>query len=59
MLLRWSLQHGNVILPKSVQRKRIAENAALFDFSLDGAAMAKLDDLEEGLTTGWDPDGAP
>lgn len=59
VLLRWSLQHGNVILPKSVQRKRIAENAALFDFSLDAAAMAKLDDLEEGLTTGWDPDGAP
>lgn len=59
VLLRWSLQHGNVILPKSVQRKRIAENGALFDFSLDSAAMAKLDDLEEGLTTGWDPNGAP
>ena len=59
VLLRWSLQHGNVILPKSVQRTRIEENGALFDFSLDSAAMAKLDDLEEGLTTGWDPNGAP
>jgi len=59
VLLRWGIQHGHVILPKSVTRSRIAENAALFDFALDSAQMAKLDSLDEGLATGWDPDGAP
>lgn len=59
VLLRWGIQHGHVILPKSVTRSRIAENAALFDFALDAEQMAKLDGLEEGLATGWDPGGAP
>ena len=59
VLLRWSVQKGNVVLPKSVHRERIAENAQLFDFTLDAAAMATLDGLEEGLATGWDPGDAP
>jgi diketogulonate reductase-like aldo/keto reductase len=59
VLLRWGIQHGFAVLPKSVHRERIAENAAVFDFTLDAAAMSKLDDLEEGLAIGWDPDGAP
>jgi diketogulonate reductase-like aldo/keto reductase len=59
VLLRWGIQHGLVVLPKSVHRERIAENAAIFDFTLDAAQMARLDALEEGLATGWDPDGAP
>jgi diketogulonate reductase-like aldo/keto reductase len=59
VLLRWGIQHGFVVLPKSVTRSRIAENAALFDFALDAAQMAKLDGLEEGFTMNWDPEGAP
>jgi diketogulonate reductase-like aldo/keto reductase len=59
VLLRWGIQHGHVILPKSTRRERIAENAGLFDFALDPAQMKKLDGLEEGLATGWDPEGAP
>lgn len=55
VLLRWGLQHGFVVLPKSTHAPRIAENADLFDFELPAAAMAKLDSLEEGLVTGWDP----
>jgi diketogulonate reductase-like aldo/keto reductase len=54
-LLRWGLQHDFVVLPKSVTPARIRENAAIFDFELDSAAMARLDALEEGLVTGWDP----
>jgi diketogulonate reductase-like aldo/keto reductase len=59
VLLRWGIQHGFIVLPKSIHRERIAENAAVFDFALDAAAMAQLDELEEGLATGWDPDGEP
>lgn len=59
VLLRWGLQHGMVVLPKSTHKARIAENAALFDFELSAGDMAKLDALEEGLVTGWDPRNAP
>jgi len=55
VLLRWGVQHGLVVLPKSTKPARIAENGALFDFALDDRAMADLDALEEGLATGWDP----
>jgi diketogulonate reductase-like aldo/keto reductase len=55
VLIRWSLQKGYVVLPKSVNRERIEENAGAFDFSLDEAAMAALDSLEEGLVTIWEP----
>ena len=59
VLLRWGIQHGMVVLPKSVHPPRIAENAALFDFALPPAAMVELDGLEEGLVTGWDPREEP
>lgn len=55
ILLRWGLQQGYVVLPKSVNRARIEENAKVFDFSLDAVAMSRLDGLEEGLVTGWNP----
>ena len=55
ILLRWGIQQGFVVLPKSVTPDRIEENAKLFDFSLDAAAMTRLDGLEEGLVTGWNP----
>ena len=59
VLLRWGLQHGLVVLPKSTKPVRIAENGALFDFTLDDRAMNELDALEEGLVTGWDPAEQP
>jgi methylglyoxal/glyoxal reductase len=55
VLLRWGIQHGFVVLPKSATASRIEENARLFDFELDADALARLDALEEGLVTGWDP----
>jgi diketogulonate reductase-like aldo/keto reductase len=57
VMLRWGVQHGLVVLPKSANAGRIAENAGLFDFELDADAMKELDALEEGLATGWDPRG--
>jgi len=55
VMLRWGIQQGVVVLPKSVHEERIVENAQLFDFVLDAAAMRELDALDEGLATGWDP----
>ena len=59
VLLRWTLQHRIIVIPKSVRRRRIAENAALFDFELSPAEMATLDALDEGLRVSWDPSDAP
>ncbi len=56
VLIRWSLEKGFIVLPRSSNADRIAENAArVFDFALNDAQMADLDALDEGLTTGWDP----
>ena len=59
VLLRWGLQHGLVVLPKSTRPARLAENLAALDFALPPEAMDRLDGLEEGLVTGWDPRGVP
>jgi diketogulonate reductase-like aldo/keto reductase len=59
VLIRWSLQKGFVVLPRSSNAERIAENAAVFDFVLDDSQVARLDALDEGLTTGWDPARQP
>lgn len=59
VLLRWGLQHGLVVVPKSTHAERLAANAAVFDFELPPDEMARLDALEEGLVTGWDPRSAP
>jgi diketogulonate reductase-like aldo/keto reductase len=55
VLLRWALQHGVIAIPKSARPERIAENAALYDFELDAGDMKKLDALDEGYRTSWDP----
>lgn len=59
VLIRWALEHEFVVIPKSVDRERISENFAVFDFELTAADMAVLDDLDEDLVTGWDPTDAP
>jgi len=59
VLIRWALEHGFVVLPKSVTKGRIEENARVFDFSLGAEEMRALDALDEGLHTGWDPTDAP
>jgi diketogulonate reductase-like aldo/keto reductase len=59
ILIRWGLQHGLVVLPKSTHADRIRENAEVFDVTLTGAEMASLDALHEDLRTCWDPSDAP
>jgi diketogulonate reductase-like aldo/keto reductase len=55
VLIRWALQHGLVVIPKSVRRTRIEENAGVFDFTLSAEDMAELDSLNENFHTEWDP----
>eukprot|EP00300_Choanocystis_sp_HF-7_P030485 c39325_g1_i1.p1 GENE.c39325_g1_i1~~c39325_g1_i1.p1 ORF type:complete len:310 (-),score=67.40 c39325_g1_i1:47-952(-) len=55
VLLRWSIQKGYVVIPKSVKEERVIENSQIFDFELSASEMQTLDDLDENLVTGWDP----
>ena len=59
VLLRWGIQHGMVVLPKSVNAARIAENGDIFGFALEPREMRLLDELEQGHATGWDPREQP
>ncbi|MCF2525960.1 aldo/keto reductase [Yinghuangia soli] len=56
VVLRWHVQLGNIVIPKSVTPARIAENIAVFDFALDDADLAALEGLDRGRRTGPDPD---
>jgi diketogulonate reductase-like aldo/keto reductase len=55
-ILRWVLQKGIVVFPKSTHRERILENAALFDFELSEADMRAFDGMNENKRVGPDPD---
>ncbi|KAJ4294604.1 hypothetical protein N0V90_008295 [Kalmusia sp. IMI 367209] len=55
LLVRWSLQHGFVPLPKSVKKARIVENGEIEAFSIEDGDMKTLDALDEYLVTDWDP----
>lgn len=56
VVLRWHLQLGNVVIPKSVTPSRIRENFEVFDFDLTADDVASLSALERGRRTGPDPD---
>ncbi|WP_072477378.1 aldo/keto reductase [Amycolatopsis australiensis] len=56
IVLRWHLQLGNVVIPKSVTPSRIEENFDLFDFTLSEEEMESLTPLDRGERTGPDPD---
>ncbi len=56
VVLRWHIQLGSVVFPKSVTPERIEENFAIFDFHLTDAQMEELEGLDAGERQGPDPD---
>jgi diketogulonate reductase-like aldo/keto reductase len=56
IMIRWSLQHGNVVIPKSKNPDRIKQNIDVFDFELNDSEMQAIDALNENLHTCWNPE---
>ena len=55
VVLRWHIQLGNVVIPKSVNPDRIRENIDIFDFELDEADMQAIEQVRTGRRLGADP----
>jgi 2,5-diketo-D-gluconate reductase A len=56
VMLRWHLQQGRQVIPKSVTPKRIAENFDVFDFDLSAEQLAAIDALDTGVRGGPEPE---
>ncbi|OAN43155.1 aldo/keto reductase [Microbacterium sp. H83] len=56
VMLRWGIQQGRSVIPKSTNPARIAENFDVFDFELTGEHLARIDALDTGVRGGPDPD---
>lgn len=56
VVLRWHVQRGDIVFPKSVSPARMRENFAIFDFELDTADMERITALNRSERTGPDPD---
>lgn len=56
VIIRWDLQNGVVTIPKSIKEERIKSNSDVFDFELSNEEMEKIDNLNQNLRCGPDPD---
>ena len=59
VVLRWHIERGDIVFPKSVTPARIRENFDIFDFELSGEEVAMISALNRGQRTGPDPDTFP
>lgn len=55
VIIRWNVQHGVVVIPKSVTPSRIEENLNVFDFELSDAHMERIDQLNKDERMGPHP----
>ncbi|GAB3650863.1 aldo/keto reductase [Glycomyces tarimensis] len=58
VVIRWHLQRGCVVIPKSSHAERIADNFAVFDFALTDEELDRIDALDTGKRQGLDPGGS-
>jgi diketogulonate reductase-like aldo/keto reductase len=58
VILRWHVQSGFIVIPKSVNRQRIRENIALFDFELSEEDIRAIESMDQGKRIAADPDTA-
>ena len=58
VIIRWHLQSGRVVIPKSVTPERIEANFDVFGFELSGEQVRQIDGLDEGNRLGGDPETA-
>ena len=56
VMLRWGLQHGRSVIPKSTKPERIAENIDVFDFELTADELTAIDGLNTGRRGGPEPE---
>lgn len=56
VVVRWHIDLGNLVIPKTATASRLAENISVFDFKLDAEDLAAIETLEAGLRTGPNPD---
>jgi len=56
LILRWHLQHGTVVIPKSIHKDRIISNKELYSFTVTAEDMAAIDALDQNRHTGADPE---
>ena len=55
IVLRWHIQRGDIVFPKSITPDRIRENIDIFDFELDESDMQAIDQVRTGRRLGADP----
>lgn len=56
VIIRWHIELGNLVIPKTATASRLTENISVFDFKLDSEDMNKIASLDSGLRTGPNPD---